>query len=71
MQTPSILIVIPTYNERDNICLLIQEIKRVLPGAEILVAGSAIFGAPDPAEAVRALRLAGETALRPSPGRPA
>lgn len=43
----------------------------VAAGAEILVAGSAIFGAPDPAEAVRALRHAGEAALRPSPDRPA
>jgi ribulose-phosphate 3-epimerase len=30
----------------------------VRAGAEILVAGSAVFGAPDPAEAVRRLRQA-------------
>ena len=33
----------------------------VAAGAEILVAGSAIFGAPDPAEAVRQLALAAST----------
>ncbi len=32
-------------------------------GAEIMVAGSAVFRTPDPAEAVRALRRAGEAAL--------
>ena len=34
----------------------------VAAGAEILVAGNAIFGAPDPAEATRALRRAAEAA---------
>ncbi len=34
----------------------------VAAGAEILVAGQAIFGAPDPAEATRALRRAAEAA---------
>jgi len=32
-----ILIIIPTYNERENIELLIPEIKRVVPQADILV----------------------------------
>ncbi len=32
-----ILIIIPTYNERDNIVLIIPEIKKVLPFAHILV----------------------------------
>jgi ribulose-phosphate 3-epimerase len=34
----------------------------VAAGAEILVAGHAIFGGPDPAEATRALRRAAESA---------
>jgi ribulose-phosphate 3-epimerase len=34
----------------------------VAAGAEILVAGSAIFGQGDPAEALRELRAAAETA---------
>jgi len=53
-----ILIVIPTYNERENIVLLIPEIKKVLPGAHILVvddsspdgtsaAVKALMGAPE------------------------
>ncbi len=32
-----ILIVIPTYNERENIVLLVPELKKVLPDAQILV----------------------------------
>lgn len=32
-----ILIIVPTYNERENIELLIPEIKRVVPQADILV----------------------------------
>jgi dolichol-phosphate mannosyltransferase len=37
MNNQKILIVIPTYNERENIVLLIPEILRVLPDAHILV----------------------------------
>jgi ribulose-phosphate 3-epimerase len=37
----------------------------VMAGAEILVAGSAIFGQPDPAAAVRELRTAAEAATGP------
>lgn len=33
----SILIIIPTYNERENISALIQEILRIVPDADILV----------------------------------
>jgi len=32
-----VLIIIPTYNERENITLLIPEIKRVLPAVHLLV----------------------------------
>jgi dolichol-phosphate mannosyltransferase len=37
MDNTKILIVVPTYNERENIVLLIPEIKAVLPGAHVLV----------------------------------
>lgn len=37
MKTTSTLIIIPTYNERENIVLIIPEIKKVLPDADILV----------------------------------
>jgi len=37
MNNTKILIVIPTYNERENVVLLIPEILRVLPDAHILV----------------------------------
>ncbi len=37
MQKDQILIIIPTYNERENIVLIIPEIKKVLPLAHILV----------------------------------
>lgn len=37
MNTGEVLIIIPTYNERENIVLIIPEIKKVLPLAEILV----------------------------------
>lgn len=37
MKTESTLIIIPTYNERENIVLIIPEIKKVLPDAHILV----------------------------------
>lgn len=36
----------------------------VAAGADVLVAGSAVFGAPDPAAAVDAIRAAGERGLR-------
>ena len=39
----------------------------VAAGAEILVAGSAVFGQPDPGAALRQLRLAAEAALAPQP----
>ena len=42
--------------KRDNAGALAQA------GASVLVAGSAIFGSPDPAQAVRALRSASEVA---------
>ncbi len=37
MQKDQVLIIIPTYNERENIVLIIPEIKKVLPQAHILV----------------------------------
>ncbi|MCL2219237.1 MAG: polyprenol monophosphomannose synthase [Chitinispirillia bacterium] len=37
MDNSKILIVVPTYNERENITLLIPEINKSLPGAHILV----------------------------------
>lgn len=37
MQQNEALIIIPTYNERENIVLIIPEIKKVLPEVEILV----------------------------------
>jgi len=37
MSEESILIVIPTYNESENIVLLIPEIRRIVPQADILV----------------------------------
>lgn len=42
----------------------------VAAGAEILVAGAAIFGTPDPAAATRALRAAVERGLEEEPHRP-
>jgi len=37
MKKASVLIIIPTFNERENIVLIIPEIKKVLPHAHILV----------------------------------
>ncbi|MDR2579023.1 MAG: glycosyltransferase, partial [Chitinispirillales bacterium] len=37
MDNSKILIVVPTYNERENITLLIPVIKQTLPGVHILV----------------------------------
>jgi len=37
MKKGEVLIIIPTYNERENIVLIIPEIKKILPLAEILV----------------------------------
>ncbi|MBN1307469.1 MAG: polyprenol monophosphomannose synthase [Chitinispirillaceae bacterium] len=37
MDNARILIIIPTYNERENIVLLVPEIKRALPEAHLLV----------------------------------
>jgi len=37
MDNSKVLIVVPTYNERENITLLIPGVKRVLPGVHILV----------------------------------
>jgi len=37
MDNSEILIVIPTYNERENITLLIPDIRKSLPGAHVLV----------------------------------
>jgi ribulose-phosphate 3-epimerase len=42
--------------KRDNAGALVQA------GASVLVAGSAVFGSPDPAQAVRELRSASEVA---------
>ncbi|MBN1578561.1 MAG: polyprenol monophosphomannose synthase [Chitinispirillaceae bacterium] len=41
MDTAKTLIIIPTYNERENIVLLVPEIKKVLPGAHILIVDDA------------------------------
>jgi dolichol-phosphate mannosyltransferase len=41
MDNSKILIIIPTYNERDNITLLVPEIRDSLPGAHILVVDDA------------------------------
>ncbi len=35
--TPKVLIIVPTYNERENIVLLIPEIRKQLPLAHILI----------------------------------
>lgn len=37
MATPNALIIIPTYNEKENIGLIIPEIKNILPDIHILV----------------------------------
>ena len=37
MTEQDVLIIIPTYNERENITLIIPEIKKYLPKCEILV----------------------------------
>lgn len=37
MQKNEVLIIIPTYNERENIVLIVPEIKKILPEADILV----------------------------------
>lgn len=37
MKNANILIIIPTYNERENIVLIVPEVKKVLPGVHILV----------------------------------
>ncbi|GBU23088.1 hypothetical protein R80B4_03002 [Fibrobacteres bacterium R8-0-B4] len=37
MDNSQILIIIPTYNERENITLIIPEIKKSLPGVHVLV----------------------------------
>jgi dolichol-phosphate mannosyltransferase len=37
MQNDSILIIVPTFNERENIGILLQKIKHVLPTADVLV----------------------------------
>jgi dolichol-phosphate mannosyltransferase len=37
MQGNQILVIIPTYNERENIGLLVEEIHRVLSDSDILV----------------------------------
>jgi dolichol-phosphate mannosyltransferase len=44
MARPNILVIIPTYNERENIGLLIPEIKELLPDVHILVVDD---GSPD------------------------
>ncbi len=37
MPEPRILVTLCTYNERDNVCQLVPEIRRILPGADVLV----------------------------------
>lgn len=37
MNSSKVLIIVPTYNERENILLLIPEIRKVLPDANVLV----------------------------------
>ncbi len=37
MQASKALVIIPTYNERENIVLIIPEIRKVIPGVHILV----------------------------------
>ncbi|MDR0306409.1 MAG: polyprenol monophosphomannose synthase [Chitinispirillales bacterium] len=55
MNNENILIIIPTYNERENIVLIIPEIKRVLPGAHVLVVDDS---SPDgTSEAVKQLSI--------------
>jgi len=39
-------------------------------GASVFVAGSAVFGEPDPAAAAHAIRLAADRAARPGPAEP-
>ncbi len=37
MKNANILIIIPTYNERENIVLIVPEVRKVLPGVHILI----------------------------------
>ena len=37
MSDPRILVTLCTYNERDNIALLVPQIRQVLPEADVLV----------------------------------
>lgn len=55
----------PVRIEIDGGVVVENAAEVVAAGAEILVAGSAIFGKPDPAAAVRELRAAAEAATMP------
>jgi dolichol-phosphate mannosyltransferase len=58
MNNSEILIIIPTYNERDNIELLLPKIRSILPGVHLLVVDDS---SPDgTADAVRRLAETGE-----------
>ncbi len=56
---------VPVRLEIDGGVVVENAAEVVAAGAEILVAGSAIFGKPDPAAAVRELRAAAEAATMP------
>lgn len=58
---------VPVRIEIDGGVVVENAAEVVAAGAEILVAGSAIFGKPDPAAAVRELRAAAEAATMPPP----
>lgn len=61
-RTPRVLVVIPTYNEADNIAEVLVRTRRMLPAADVLVVDD---GSPDgTADRVEALGLTGVTVLR-------
>ncbi|MDR0330985.1 MAG: polyprenol monophosphomannose synthase [Chitinispirillales bacterium] len=74
MDYSSVLIVVPTYNERENIVLLVPEIKKALPGAHILVVDDSspdgtraavkeMAGGPDPIDGLFVLDRAAKQGL--------
>jgi dolichol-phosphate mannosyltransferase len=61
MDNSKTLIIVPTYNERENITLLVPEIRRSLPGVHILVVDDA---SPDgTSAAVKEMAAGGEAGL--------